>query len=123
MLFYRKDILDELGIEIPETWDDVLRIIPELQKNNMSLLMETGIANTSDVLYSGGNDINTALDMYAMLLYQRGGQIYEGDGIRTNLDDELAIETFKDWCKLYTSYGLPTNFNATYSSGPVNRLS
>jgi len=114
MLFYRKDILEELGIGIPETWDDVLKIIPVLQKNNMSLLMDTGIANTSDVLYSGGNDINTGLDMYSMLLYQRGGQIYEGDGIRANLDGELAIETFKDWCKLYTNYGLPTNFNATY---------
>ena len=25
MLFYRKDILDELGLTIPNTWDDVER--------------------------------------------------------------------------------------------------
>jgi ABC-type glycerol-3-phosphate transport system substrate-binding protein len=114
MLFYRRDVLDELGIELPDTWDDVLKIIPVLQKNNMSFLMDTGIANTSDPNYAGGTDANTALDIYATLLYQRGGQIYEGDGIRTQLDGELAIETFKDWCKLYTNYGLPTNFNAAY---------
>ena len=30
MLFYRQDILDELGIEGPQTWDEVLQVIPEL---------------------------------------------------------------------------------------------
>jgi len=35
MLFYRKDVLAELGLEIPQTWDDVLAIIPELKKENL----------------------------------------------------------------------------------------
>jgi len=106
MMFYRKDILDEIDVPIPDSWTDVLKIIPDLQKNNMSLLLETGIGNNVD---------NTlGLGTYAMLLYQNGGSFYEGDGIRTLLDGETAIETFKEWCKLYTNYGLPTNFNAAY---------
>ena len=36
MLFYRQDILAELGIDVPQTWDEVLQVIPELQKLNMN---------------------------------------------------------------------------------------
>lgn len=106
MLFYRKDILDEIGVPIPNSWPEVIRIIPDLQKNNMSLLLETGLGNTVD------NTIG--LSTYAMLLYQNGGAFYEGDGVRTLLDTKIAIETFQNWCKLYTNYGLPTNFNTAY---------
>src|SRR5690606_30622133 len=35
MLFYRKDVLAELGIDVPETWDDVYRILPELQNHHL----------------------------------------------------------------------------------------
>lgn len=106
MLFHRSDILDEIGVPIPETWPEVLQVIPDLQKNNMSLLLETGIATNVD---------NTlGLGTYAMLLFQNGGRFYEGDGIRTRLGDEIAIETFRTWCRFYTNYGLPTNFNAAY---------
>ena len=34
--FYRKDILSELGLNIPRTWEDVMEVIPELQKRNMN---------------------------------------------------------------------------------------
>ncbi len=106
MLFYRADILREIGVSVPRTWPEVLQAIPDLQKSNMSLLLETGISNTVD---------NTlGLSAYAMLLYQNGGRFYEGDGIRTLLDQETAIETFRTWCRLYTNYGLPTTFNAAY---------
>ena len=27
MMFYRKDILTELGLDIPRTWDDIYRIL------------------------------------------------------------------------------------------------
>ncbi|MGN1127775.1 MAG: extracellular solute-binding protein, partial [Candidatus Flemingiibacterium sp.] len=35
MLFYRKDIFAELGVDIPKTWDDLMSIVPYLQYNNM----------------------------------------------------------------------------------------
>ena len=35
VLFYRTDILQEMGVDLPQTWDDVLHVIAELQKNNM----------------------------------------------------------------------------------------
>ena len=32
LLFYRHDILNTIGIDIPDTWQDVLDILPELQR-------------------------------------------------------------------------------------------
>ena len=39
MMFVRKDVLADLGIDIPRTWDDVLEAIPVLQANNMQIGM------------------------------------------------------------------------------------
>ena len=105
VLFYRIDILEELGIPAPDldhpwTWDDVIRYLPVLQKNNMSFLMDTGIASGTE-----------ALGTFAMFLFQRGGEFYNGEGVSSALDSEVAISAFEYWTQFYTSYGLPTNFN------------
>lgn len=92
MLFYRKDILDQLGLEVPRTWQDLYRIIPELQKNNMQLAMPH-------------------LTVFETLLYQNGGRFYEGDGIATAIDSEIGIESFRKWTELYTHYKLPLEFD------------
>lgn len=105
VMYYRTDILAELGIPAPTldnpwTWSDVIRYLPVLQKKNMSFLMDTGI--------SAGTE---AIGTFAMFLYQFGGTFYVGDGVRSALDSETAISAFKYWTRFYTSYGLPTNFS------------
>ncbi|GIQ64332.1 hypothetical protein PACILC2_29000 [Paenibacillus cisolokensis] len=92
MLFYRKDILDNLGLEVPDTWEDMYRIIPELQKNNMELALPFTI-------------------VFETMLYQAGGAYYQGDGIATDLDSPAGIETFRKWTELYTNYKLPLEFD------------
>ncbi len=114
MLFYRKDILDEIGVDIPTTWEDVLHLIPTLQRHHLDFLLDNGTARTMDSTLAFAGDDTQGLRTFGTLLFQRGGQLYEGDGIRTLVDQEIAIETFKDWCKLYTNYGCPINFNAAY---------
>jgi ABC-type glycerol-3-phosphate transport system substrate-binding protein len=34
--FYRRDIMDSLGIPVPSTWTEVLEILPELQRYGMN---------------------------------------------------------------------------------------
>ncbi|MFQ8952560.1 MAG: extracellular solute-binding protein [Oscillospiraceae bacterium] len=34
MMFYRTDILEELGVSVPETWDDLIEISSVLANNN-----------------------------------------------------------------------------------------
>ncbi|MGM1045436.1 MAG: extracellular solute-binding protein [Bacillota bacterium] len=92
MLFYRKDILDELNLKVPKTWEDMYKIIPELQKHNMDLALPTNI-------------------VFDTMLYQNGGQYYQDDGIATDLDSEIGINTFQKWTELYTNYKLPIEFD------------
>ncbi|NLJ74542.1 MAG: extracellular solute-binding protein [Firmicutes bacterium] len=93
MLFYRKDILDELGLEIPQTWDDVFRILPELQNNHLEFGMWPSIYT------------------YLQFLYQRGIALYKEDVIEANIDSEAGITIFTEMTNLFTQSGLPLEYN------------
>lgn len=88
MMFYRKDILAELGLEVPQTWDDVKVAMTVLAKNQM----EFGMLPSEQI--------------FAMLLYQNGGAYYNGEGSASALDSDEAINTFKQYCEYYTDYKL-----------------
>lgn len=88
MMFYRKDILTELNLEIPKTWDEVKVAMTVLAKNQM----EFGMLPNEQV--------------FAMLLYQNGGAYYNADGSKSALDSDEAINTFKQYCEYYTDYKL-----------------
>ena len=88
VMFYRKDILAELGMEVPETWDEVKVAMAVLAKNQM----EFGMLPSEQI--------------FAMLLYQNGGSYYTEDGARSVLDSDVAVNTFKDYCEFYTDYKL-----------------
>jgi len=106
MMFYRSDILLQLGLDIPETWDDVYNMLPTLQTNNLQFGYHESLAGL------------------LIFLYQRGLQLYRpaiNDNEKTfamsiNLDSNAALETFKEMCELYTMYGFP------YSYSFVNRF-
>lgn len=107
MLFYRKDILEELKINVPQTWDDLLSILPDLQQNNMDFLVETGMSSR-DLMAA---TVDVGMTTLSMFILQNGGQLYMNDGMECGLSSEISINAFKYWTKLYTNYGLPTNFN------------
>lgn len=94
MMFYRKDVLTELGIKVPETWTEFNAVIPQLQKNNLDI----GLPNIS-------NEDN--LDLFYMKLYQTGGQVYNEELTETALGTDTAIEAFTSWTDLYTKYKAP----------------
>lgn len=88
MMFYRKDILDELGLKVPKTWDEMKAALSVLSKNQMDL----GMLPSEQV--------------FAMLLYQHGGQYYNEDATVSLLDNDVAVAAFKEYCKYYTDYRL-----------------
>lgn len=88
MMFYRKDILNEIGLEVPKTWDDVKVAMTVLSRNQM----EFGMLPCEPV--------------FAMLLYQAGGEYYREDGMASALDTDIAVGAFKDYCAYYTDYRL-----------------
>ena len=104
VMFYRQDILDELGIEIPETWDDLISILPTITNNNL----QVGIPSTERKV---GNTANPDLANYFCQLYQRGGSLYTDNHQAVNIDTEQAIEAFEYFTKLFTNYKLPTSYD------------
>lgn len=90
MMFIRDDILADLGIEIPKTWDDILAAIPILQANNMQIGMHTD---------------------YKIFLYQNGGELFADDGMRINLDSNVGLEAFETMCNFFTMYSFPYKYD------------
>lgn len=107
VMFYRKDILAELGIEIPQTWDDVYSIFPVLQRNNMSIAIPYSTLSSQAAIDSGIG----AKDVFPALLMQRGGSVYNEETTALALDSEAASSAFKEWVELYTQYGLELSYD------------
>ena len=104
MMFYRMDVLANLGLEIPETWQQLLSILPVLQSNNMSI----------------GVSYIDALDF---MIYQSGESmwkytdesVYDSKyaGAKINLDDPDVLKTFDFTCRLYTDFSFPVSYDAS----------
>ena len=90
MMFVREDILAELNIDIPKTWDDVKAAIPILQANNMQIAMH--------------NDCK-------IFLYQKGGELFADNGMRINLDSNVALDAFETMCDMFTMYSFPYKYD------------
>lgn len=104
VLFYRQDILDELGIEVPETWQDLISILPTITNNNL----QVGIPSTERKV---GNTANPDLANFFCQLYQRGGTLYTPNQQAVAIDTEEAIEAFEYFTKLFTNYKVPTSYD------------
>jgi len=113
MMFYRTDILEELGVEPPQTWDDFYSLIPILHRRNMQIglpydAMRGATLNEAVMVANAGMGIR---NMFVTLLYQRGQNVFLPDGSMTTFDQEASIEAFVQWTEFYTHHGLPLYFD------------
>jgi ABC-type glycerol-3-phosphate transport system substrate-binding protein len=102
MLFVRTDILSELGIDAPNTWEDVLDILPTLQENGMTFMFPR-----ISTLQESGAAFMTRRPDFLTPYYQRGGEFYTSDGLLPRLNDEAGYAAFKEWTDWYAKYDLP----------------
>ena len=109
VLFYRRDVLEEIGLSVPKTWEELIAMLPTLQGNNMTVGIPFPDLNTQNLFA-----------MYAMT-YQNGGAIYNAEGSRTVIDSEAGVSAFKLYTSLYTDYGLPSifDFPSRFRSGEM----
>lgn len=99
-MFYRKDILESLGLKVPQTWDEFIDAATVLQRNNMEIYIPyTQIANAYTVNTGIGG-----LNLYATLMFQNDLSIYNGEHTATQINTPQAIQVFDDWTRLYTDY-------------------
>ena len=117
MMFYRTDIFDELGIEPPQTWDDLYRIIPVLQRNNMQVGLPYQSTDGIDLIDAGMG----ARNLFPTLLAQHGGNFYKNGDKETGLMEPDAYAAFKQWTDFYSAYGftLKYDFTTRFRSGEM----
>lgn len=122
VMFYRTDIMEELGLEIPQTWQELIELLPTIQGNNMSVGLPSAAGSSANAAQSTALNSNMPdLSMYFSLLYQYGGDLYNENGSRTTVDTEAGVEAFADYCEYFTDYGLPTiyDFVSRFRSGEM----
>ncbi|WP_249313041.1 extracellular solute-binding protein [Lederbergia citrea] len=111
--FYRKDILNALNVPVPDTWDDVVKILPELQRYGMNYYSPIAGA-------VGFKPFQTT----APFIYQFQGDLYEEDGMKTAIGEEESLRAIQFMANLNTIYSMPMqvpNFynHFRYSTLPI----
>lgn len=94
MLYYRKDILKELGLEVPDTWEDVYNMLPTLQQNSL----------------------NMAPVQHMPFFFQNGADYFTENGLQTALGTEAGYKAFKEWTDLYNVYAVDQQLASFYQS-------
>ena len=109
VLFYRKDVMEELGLAVPQTWDELIAELPTIQGNSLTI----GI-NFPDIRVVDNSVLNS-------MIYQNGGEIYDKEAKHTLVDSEAGVAGFKQYTSLYNDYGLPVvfDFPSRFRSGEM----
>ena len=109
VLFYRKDILDKLGLEVPDTLEDVEAMLPDLQMRGLNFYYPT--ARTVGM--------KTFLDT-TPIIFQSGGRLYDTYVEDVTITSEEVVEGFTALTNLFTIYNLPKdvpNFYQHFRNG------
>lgn len=111
VLYVRTDIFDQLGLEIPDTIQDVKNLLPSLQMRGMNFYYPTA------GMLSMRNFHGTT-----PLILQNGGSLYKETAGDSNLTSEESVKGFKELTELFTIYNLPKdipNFYQHFRNGSL----
>ncbi len=92
MMFYRSDVLASFGFDAPpETWDELIEMLPTLQRSYMG--------------------VGLNMDTFGTFMVQRDMTYYNDTMTATRFDEQPAVEAFELWTKLYTTYSFQQSFD------------
>ncbi|MDR0197480.1 MAG: extracellular solute-binding protein, partial [Oscillospiraceae bacterium] len=103
VMFYRTDVLGDLGVKPPKTWEDFVKAIAVLNRAYLEIGLLPPTSNLSSTIFEPG-------ETFTMLQLQTGQNFYTEDLTRTMFDTEESIDAFTMWTKFYTVY----QFEQTY---------
>ena len=87
VMFYRKDIVNELDIKIPDTREELYSdVLPALYQNSLQFYYPQD---------------------FTQFIFQHGGDYYTPDGRKSGLDTSEAFRAFQEYTELFTHYGMP----------------
>lgn len=126
MMFYRKDILADLELQVPNTWDDFYEMIYTLQSNKLEIGFPSGVTGSTILMYQQGETMydvgnhDEYIELYGDYIMANkdyyytdadGNVIPKTDGMSINLDSDIALACFKDVCDLFTMYDFPVTYD------------
>ena len=104
VLFYRTDVMEKLKLPVPETMDDVIALLPELQMRGLNFYYATA------GMLSMRNFHGTT-----PLLVQNGGALYYDTADKgTALSTRESVKGFTALTDLFTIYNMPVNIDNFY---------
>lgn len=108
-VIYRTDIFSQLGIECPDTWDELLDILPTLQRYGMNFYHNISLGTTGYKWFY----------QTAPMILQNKGQLYvqDEDGlVTTGIDSKKSVKGLQLLGDLFTKYSLETSVNSFFNS-------
>lgn len=106
LLFYRKDVVKELGIDLEDcdTWDTMLQVVlPKLQTKNLKF------------------GLTPSLNSFLTFYYQGGNELYDESRSNILLSTKESVNAFRDYSSIYTDYkqSMVFNFVNLFRSGEM----
>ncbi|MDR2536469.1 MAG: extracellular solute-binding protein [Treponema sp.] len=111
LLYYRTDIFDAFGWKVPETWDEVLLMLPALARNGMNFYLPLAAASSFKAW-------DTTMPFYAQL----GAKIYAEGARGTVIDSDEGIAAMKFMTNLFKIYGMPLQVASFYNDFRAGRI-
>ena len=112
MMFYRSDILADLGLKVPNTWDEFLYNATIIQRNNMNVYVPYTQITANTTVNAGLGSLN----LFPTLMAQNGLSFYNEEHNATALNTKEVIDVFTEWTDLYK------DFDLLYEADFYNRL-
>lgn len=110
VMYARNDILEVLGdggteLEVPNTWDDLVYILPRLQSFGMNFYYPASVSSSLK-----------PISATAQMIIQNGGKLYSDDGYSIDLRSEESLKGLQTLTDLYTIYALPAEVSNFFNS-------
>ncbi|MGN0428391.1 MAG: extracellular solute-binding protein [Agathobacter sp.] len=111
VMFYRTDILEKLGLEAPDTMDELIGMLPDLQMRGLNVYYPTAAMLVMRNFHGT-----------SPLIFQNGGALYGDTAQDILIDSEATVEGFTELTELFTLYDLPVdipNFYQHFRNGDL----
>lgn len=104
VLYYRTDILDNLGLDVPDTWNDVLAMLPQLRRMGMNFNSHVS------------NFVAKPFAATAPFIFQNNGLIFDLDTGMAAFDSQEATNALQTLTENYTIYNMQVEIRSFYQN-------
>ena len=111
VMFYRSDILEKLGLDAPDTMEDLIAMLPDLQMRGLNVYYPT-----ASMLVMRNFHGTTPM------IFQYGGSLYGETALELEVNSETSVEGITALTELFTLYNLPVdvpNFYQHFRNGDL----